>query len=144
MTRLRADALLLLCAIVWGAAFVAQRQAANVNPIIFVAARFALSALVIAPLALFEHIRSGQARPLAPRSLGIAVLIGLCLCTGALMQQWALTWTTATNGGFLTAIYAVFVPLVNWGLFRKAPQRSVIFGCVLSLSGAWLLAGGNA
>lgn len=144
MTRLRADALLLLCAIVWGAAFVAQRQAANVNPITFVAARFALSALVIAPLALMEHIRADETRALAGRSIGVAVLIGLCLCTGALMQQWAMTWTTATNGGFLTAIYVVFVPLVNWVLFRMAPQRTVILACALSLTGAWLLAGGNA
>ena len=144
MTRLRADALLLLCAMVWGAAFVAQRQAANVNPILFVGARFALSALVIAPLALSEHIRCRRSRALTGRLLGVASLIGLCLSTGALMQQWALTLTTATNGGFLTAIYAVFVPLVSWTLFRKVPQRSVILACVLSLTGAWLLAGGSA
>jgi drug/metabolite transporter (DMT)-like permease len=144
MTRFRADALLLLCALVWGAAFVAQRQAATVNPVLFVAARFALSAVVIAPIALFEHIRAGESRPLAGRSLGIAGLIGLCLCAGALMQQWALTSTTATNGGFLTAIYAVFVPLVNWIIFGKRPQKSVVMACLLSLTGAWLLAGGNA
>jgi drug/metabolite transporter (DMT)-like permease len=143
MTRLSADALLLLGALVWGAAFVAQRQAAAINPILFVAARFSLSALVIAPLALIEHARTGQIRPLSGRSLGVAVLIGLCLCAGALMQQWAMTSTTATNGGFLTAIYAVFVPLVNWAIFRKAPQRSVVIACALSIMGAWLLAGGS-
>jgi drug/metabolite transporter (DMT)-like permease len=144
MTRLRADALLLLCAMVWGAAFVAQRQAAEVNPILFVALRFALTAVVMAPLALIEHRRAGQTHALAGGSLRVAVLIGLCLCAGSLMQQSAMRWTTATNGGFITAIYAVFVPLVNWVLFRKAPQRSVLVACVLSLTGAWLLAGGNA
>jgi drug/metabolite transporter (DMT)-like permease len=144
MTRLRADALLLLCALIWGSAFVAQRQAAGVNPILFVSVRFALSALVIAPLALLEHRRTREARPLAGRSLGVAILIGLCLSIGALMQQWAMTSTTATNGGFLTAIYAVFVPLVHWAIFRSSPRKSVIVACVLSLAGAWLLAGGNA
>ena len=144
MTRLFADALLLLCAIIWGVAFVAQKQAATINPILFVAARFAISALVIAPLALIEHVRAGEIRALAGRSVGVGVLIGLCLCAGTMMQQWALTSTTATNGGFLTAIYAVFVPLVNWVIFRKAPQRSVVIACVLSLMGAWLLADGSA
>jgi drug/metabolite transporter (DMT)-like permease len=143
VTRPIADALLLLCAIVWGTAFVAQRQAGVINPILFVAARFALSALVIAPLALIEHVRAGNSRALTGRSVGGGVLIGLCLCAGAMMQQWALTSTTATNGGFLTAIYAVFVPLVNWVIFRKVPQRSVVIACALSLIGAWLLAGGN-
>jgi drug/metabolite transporter (DMT)-like permease len=144
MTRLRADALLLLCALIWGSAFVAQRQAAAVSPVLFVCARFALTALVIAPLALLEHRRTGETRPLAGHSLSVAILIGLCLSTGALMQQWAMTSTTATNGGFLTAIYAVFVPLVNWAIFRKSPRKSVILACILSLTGAWLLAGGNA
>jgi drug/metabolite transporter (DMT)-like permease len=144
MTRLRADALLLVCAIIWGTAFVAQRQAATVSPLLFVAARFALTALVIAPLALLEHRRAGEAGPLSVRSLGIAILIGLCLSAGALMQQWAMTSTTATNGGFLTAIYAVFVPLVNWAVFRESPQKSIILACALSLVGAWLLASGNA
>jgi drug/metabolite transporter (DMT)-like permease len=144
MTRLFADALLLLCAIIWGVAFVAQKQAAAINPILFVAARFTISALVIAPLALIEHVRAGETRALAGRSVGVGVLIGLCLCAGTMMQQWALTSTTATNGGFLTAIYAVFVPLVNWMIFRKAPQRSVVIACVLSLTGAWLLADGSA
>jgi drug/metabolite transporter (DMT)-like permease len=144
MTRIRADALLLLCALIWGSAFVAQRQAASVSPVLFVCARFALSALVIAPLALLEHRRAHAARPLVGRSLGVAILIGLCLSIGALMQQWAMTSTTATNGGFLTAIYAVFVPLVNWAIFRSSPRKSVIVACVMSLLGAWLLAGGNA
>ena len=48
------------------------------------------------------------------------------------------------NGGFLTAIYAVFVPLVNWAIFRSSPRKSVIVACAMSLVGAWLLAGGNA
>jgi len=144
MTRPVADALLLLGAIVWGVAFVAQRQAAVINPILFVTARFTLSALVIAPLALIEHVRAGETRTLAGRSLGVGALIGLCLCAGAMMQQWALSSTTATNGGFLTAIYAVFVPLVNWVVFRQAPQKSIVIACVLSLMGAWLLAAGKA
>src|SRR5580698_1874957 len=143
MTRVRADALLLLCAFIWGTAFVAQRQGASVSPILFVCARFAVSALVLAPLAVVEHRRAGGTRPLGHRSLGVGILIGLCLAAGALMQQWAMTSTTATNGGFLTAIYAVFVPLVNWTLFRRSPRKSVILACALSLSGAWLLAGGN-
>lgn len=143
MTRLRADVLLLLCAFVWGTAFVAQRQGSSVSPILFVCARFALTALVIAPLALLEHRRAGERQPLPRGSLGVAILVGLCLSIGSLMQQWAMTSTTATNGGFLTAIYSVFVPLVNWVVFRQSPRKSVIAACVLSLTGAWLLSGGS-
>jgi drug/metabolite transporter (DMT)-like permease len=140
MTRLRADVLLLLCAMVWGLAFVAQKQAsATVGPILFVSARFALSAALIAPLALFERSRR-QLHPFGPGAFWLALAIGLCVCVGSTMQQWALGSTTATNGGFLTAIYVVFVPLVVWLTARRQPRVSVIVACGMSICGAWLLA----
>ena len=51
MTRLRADAALLTAALLWGGAFVAQRVAEGVVPPLgFVSGRFAISALMLAPL----------------------------------------------------------------------------------------------
>ena len=55
MSRLRADLCLLLTAMIWGTAFIAQKIAnATMGPISFVGARFVLSALMVAPLAMME------------------------------------------------------------------------------------------
>ncbi len=143
MTRLKADLLLLLCAFIWGTAFVAQKDLhAAAWPVLFVAARFLLSALLLAPLAWFES-RHAAAPPLRRGDLGLALLVGLCLCTGATLQQWALTGTTATNGGFLTAVYVAFVPFVVWAVAGTPPRPLVLLACAVAVLGAWLLAGGK-
>lgn len=144
MTRLRADALLLLAALIWGTAFVAQKTpGASEWPLLFVALRFGLSAALLAPLALHESQRKAMA-PLQPGQWRLAATIGLCLAAAATLQQRALTETTASNGGFLTAVYVAFVPFVVWSVGRHAPRGTVLLACAITVCGAWLLAGGGS
>jgi drug/metabolite transporter (DMT)-like permease len=141
MTRLRADALLLLCALIWGTAFIAQKDAnLAMAPVWFVSARFLLSALLLAPLALHEAARQGRAAPAGRGEVLLAVLVGLCVCVAASMQQAALLTTTATNGGFLTAVYVAFVPFVVWMVAGTPPRMTVLAACAVTVAGAWLLA----
>jgi len=142
MNRLRADALLLLTSIIWGTAFVAQKAGNEaMGPIAFVGIRFLISAIVLAPLAFFESKRA--ATPLAPRDLGLLALIGIFLAAGAILQQSALVTTSATNAGFLTALYVVLVPFTTWMLTRKLVRPVVLAACAISLLGAWLLTTGG-
>lgn len=66
MSRIGADALLLATAAVWGVTFVVQKDIGGLPPLAFVAARFAVSALAVAPLAVLEGRRAGL--PYAPRA----------------------------------------------------------------------------
>jgi len=138
MNRARADLLLLLVAVVWGSAFVAQKQAnEHLGPISFVGLRFLLSCVAVAPLALWE--RKKLRSPLSRADLGLAGLIGLVVFAGASLQQIGLVTTSATNGGFLTALYVIFVPFVVWAITGSAPRRAVLFAALVSVAGAWLL-----
>ena len=138
MTRLRADALLLITAIIWGTAFVAQKAAnETMGPITFVGARFLFSALVVLPLAWRES-RQAQ-KPVTRRAWFMAGVIGLCLLTGSVLQQTALLTTSVTNGGFLTALYVVMVPFTTWFLTRERISRKVLAASAISLLGAYLL-----
>ncbi len=140
MNRARADTLLLLVAFIWGTTFVAQKEAnAHIGPILFVAVRFLAAAAFLLPLALWERRRS-------PTVLGradwrAAGAISLCLCAGCWCQQFGLQTTTATNAGFLTAVYMVVVPFVAWGFSGQRPRALVLLACAVSLYGAWLLSG---
>lgn len=142
MTRFNADSLLMLCAFIWGTAFVAQKDLhAAAWPGLFVCSRFAISALLLLPLAWREARRDGNAHPAGAKHWALAVTIGSCLCLGATMQQLALIGTTATNGGFLTAVYVAFVPFAVWLIAGTPPRPAVLAACAVTVTGAWLLAG---
>src|SRR5208337_4365184 len=142
MSRLAADGLLLVTACLWGVTFVAQKDAVGVMPpLAYVASRFAVSALALAPLALFEQ-RSAR-RKAAPGAMKLALAIGLSLFLGTSLQQAGLETTSATNGGFLTACYVVLTPFVVWALSRTPPRAIVLAASLVSLIGAWLLASGG-
>jgi drug/metabolite transporter (DMT)-like permease len=145
MNRARADLLLLFIAFIWGTAFVAQKEGnAHIGPILFVAVRFAAAAAFLAPWALWEVRRSGAGRsPALSRSdWSGAGWIGLCLCVGCWLQQIGLQTTTATNAGFMTAVYLVIVPFVAWGFSGQPPRALVLLACVVALLGAWLMGAG--
>ena len=139
MSRLAADGLLLVTACLWGVTFVAQKDAVGVlPPFAFVASRFAVSAIALAPLALFESRRTR--RPARPGAWRLAAAIGVSLFLGTSLQQAGLETTSATNGGFLTACYVVLTPFVVWALSRARPRALVLAASLVSLVGAWLLA----
>ena len=138
MTRLRADLCLLVTAMIWGTAFVAQKLAnATMGPISFVGARFILSAIMVLPLAVIEARKATT--KLRTHDIMMAVAIGFGLLIGSILQQTALITTTATNGGFLTALYVVLVPVATWILTRERIRGFVALACMISVTGAWLL-----
>jgi drug/metabolite transporter (DMT)-like permease len=143
MSRVHANILLVLVALIWGSAFVAQSQGmAHVGPMVFTGVRFLIGALIVSPLMWLEwrslH-RRGQ--PLKQMDgLKIAGL-GLLLLLGAAMQQIGIVHTSVTNAGFLTALYVPLVPVLSWLLLRKLPHWSVWPGALACLAGAYLLSG---
>ncbi len=141
LSRFGADSLLLATSAIWGVTFVVQKDIGALPPLAFVAARFLVSAVAVAPLALIERRRAGL--PRSQRAWRLAGVIGLMLFLGASLQQAGLATTSATNAGFLTACYVVLTPFVVWALSRRPPRAIVLAAGAVSLIGAWLLATGG-
>jgi drug/metabolite transporter (DMT)-like permease len=142
MRRIHADLLLVLAAIVWGVAFVFQKTAMDhVGPLLFVAARSTVAALALTPLALREHRRASDQLPRG--LLSIATLGGAVFFLGAAIQQAGIVTATATNAGFLTALYVVITPFLVWIVMRRAPVWVVWPAVGMSFVGVWLLGGGT-
>ena len=146
--RLQADLTLLLVAAIWGSAFVAQRVAAlNMGAYLFNGMRFLLGALVLLP---FTWRRPGQGerprrKPRCGDLAGIA-LAGLLLFGAISFQQVGLRYTTASNAGFITGLYVVFIPLilaVPWSGKRQLPGRAVWVASLLAAAGLFLLSTGG-
>jgi drug/metabolite transporter (DMT)-like permease len=143
MSRFRADALLLLAALIWGGGFIAQKFGnAHMPPIMFGGVRFGLATLAMLPFVRHEARR--HKKPVAKKDWRLALLIGLVLFIAVSMQQVAMMTATATNGGFITSIYVVLVPFAAWAIQGAKPRMPVVLACILCLAGAWLLAGNGA
>ncbi|MGK9065236.1 DMT family transporter [Stutzerimonas chloritidismutans] len=114
---LRADILMLITAMIWGSAFVAQRIGMdNIGPFLFTGLRFALGAIVLLPLMLHQGRGAARHEPFFQRGLLLGGLfMGLALTTGINLQQVGLLFTSVTNSGFITGLYVIVVPLL--GLF---------------------------
>ena len=136
---MRANILLLLTALIWGAAFVAQRLGMDhMGPLTFNGIRFALGSLALLPL--IRHMDSRRATPTPP--LGDMVrgglLMGAALFLGAWLQQFGLCYTTAGKAGFITGLYVVFVPLIGIFLGHRYGLGTWA-GAVLAIVGMYLL-----
>jgi hypothetical protein len=98
LSRIRADLLLALAAVIWGAAFIAQKNGGELmGPISFVGVRFLLFWLALTPLALYEGAQSRAPLKKADRSL--AGLIGICVFGAAALQQMGLATTSRFRRG---------------------------------------------
>ncbi|MGE3065139.1 MAG: DMT family transporter [Hyphomicrobiaceae bacterium] len=147
MRRWHADLLLLCAAAIWGLAFVFQKSAmSHVGAFTFIAARGALAALTLAPLAWLEWRRAAAA-PDRAAAIALPVLAragaigGVLFFLGAALQQMGLVTATVTNTGFLTALYVVVTPLLVWLFEGRAPGLFVWIAVGLSFLGTWLLGG---
>jgi drug/metabolite transporter (DMT)-like permease len=135
----RANLLLLLTALIWGAAFVAQRMGMDhMGPLTFNGVRFALGALALVPLiASMDKKRTSIAPPLSALIRGGA-LMGGALFLGAWLQQFGLCYTTAGKAGFITGLYVVFVPLIGIFLGHRY-GLGTWGGAGLAIAGMYLL-----
>lgn len=141
---IKADVLLLITATIWGFAFVAQRIGMDyVGPFTFNGVRFALGSLSLLPLILLLQKRQTKSPSSVSEEQRISVwkgglLAGGALFAGASLQQAGLVYTTAGNGGFITGLYVVIVPLL--GLFwRQRPHAGTWVGAILAAVGLYFL-----
>lgn len=140
--RARANLLLLLCAAIWGFAFVAQVVGAHVGAFTFNSTRFLLGAASLAPVIAWSDRRQGLDAA-ARRARWRAVLLPGLLCGGFLyvgstLQQVGLESTTAGNASFITGLYVVMVPLVGLALGRRT-AANVWVAAGVAVAGLFLL-----
>jgi drug/metabolite transporter (DMT)-like permease len=143
MSRVQANLLLIVIALIWGSAFVAQSHGMkHLGPMAFTGVRFLIGALMVTPLMWLEW-RGLQRKQRPLRRVDGAKIAGLggLLLLGAAMQQIGIVSTTVTNAGFLTALYVPLVPVLGWLLWRHLPHWSVWPAALACLAGAFLLSG---
>ncbi len=145
MSRSVAASLLLLCAFLWGMAFLAQKAAfAYMEPLTFAGVRYLIGALLITPLAVGEYRKATARGLVVTRAQWIRIgVLSLAFFLGVWLQQAALATTSVTNGGFITSLYVILTPVVTYIAVRTRPHPIVYIGAPLALIGIYLLTGAD-
>lgn len=150
-TQMRNSLLLLLTAVIWGVAFVAQSVGMDyVGAFTFNCVRSIIGGLVLIPCIVFlKNLKykemGGQGKLSVKESLQVTrvelaggICCGVALFAASNFQQFGISYTTVGKAGFITALYVVIVPIM--GLFFKKKVSFIIWiSVVLSVVGLYLL-----
>ena len=132
----RADGALLAMTAFWGVSFVIVKEALDhSDPFTFLALRFVVAGLACVMVARGQLFDRALWRP--------GAWLGLFLFLGFIFQTWGLVTTTPSRSAFITSLFVVFVPLVQWGLLRRRPGLAAVAGALLAIGGAWVLSGAS-
>ncbi len=150
--NLKYNFLLMLAALIWGSAFVAQSVGMDyLGPFSFNCVRSFMGSLVLLPVIWFmdrqkketaEH--DGQKTEEGTREQNKKVLLSGGLCCGVILtlstslQQIGIKYTTAGKAGFITALYILIVPLLGLILGKKVGNKTWL-GVALAVAGMYLL-----
>ena len=147
-TQTRHSLMLMLCALIWGTAFVAQSAGSGMGAYSFLAGRSWLAVLVLLPTVYaFDALRRRRGEPTGRpqtaadrKTLGTAGFVcGTFLFAASAAQQIGITLNPSTaKAAFLTAMYVVMVPVFGLFVGRRGSAR-LWLSMVIAVGGLYLL-----
>lgn len=150
--KFKNDALLVLTALIWGSAFVAQSVGMDyLGPFTFNSLRCLLGGLVLLPVIWFMGMKgTGGQKKMASqqnpqnkktdkKTLWIGgICCGIALAAASSLQQIGLVYTSAGKAGFITALYILIVPVLGLFLGKKVGVKTWM-GVGLAILGMYFL-----
>lgn len=132
------DFLLFVTTFFWGATFIIVKDAVvHVDVYVFLAIRFGIAFILMA--AVFRR----RIWPVHRPTVFAGVFLGVFLFAAFAFQTWGLTYTSATNGAFLTGLNVVIVPILSLVFLKRAPAPFAAAGVLLAFAGLYFLTGGG-
>jgi drug/metabolite transporter (DMT)-like permease len=132
--RGRAELFLFATTFIWGGTFVAVKLGlGDLSPVLFVALRFSLAALVLLPLSFKRILKIDRAL------LWKGCLLGSLLFLGFILQTVGLTDTTASKSAFITGLMVIFTPFFQFAIEKRAPKFANLAGVAIVTAGLWFL-----
>ncbi|MBP5330882.1 MAG: DMT family transporter [Lachnospiraceae bacterium] len=144
MKRWQANLLLLLAAVIWGAAFTAQSVGMeHLGPFSFNAIRFSIGGIVMLPVVALRQRSlkkkgTGTEAGFSKRLVVTGILCGLLLTMANSIQQIGLLYTSPGKAGFITALYVIIVPILGL-FFGNRPALRLWISVVIAVVGMYLL-----
>lgn len=163
MKKWLGSGMLLLTAIIWGVAFVAQSVGMDyVEPFTFNFARYIIGGIVLLPFLVLGNQKTNKKEVMSSegdvnkkkniteedtfkrkkrirKSILGGIGCGFLLFCASMLQQFGIMYTNVVGkAGFITALYIILVPVL--GLFLKKKTKPLLWICVaVSVVGLYLL-----
>ncbi|MBQ5323017.1 MAG: DMT family transporter, partial [Oscillospiraceae bacterium] len=137
---------LILTALIWGCAFVAQSVGMEyVEPITFNGIRCIIGGivLIIANLA-FDSLKKKNGTYKKPEKseqkelIKSGIICGIIIFFASTIQQIGISQTTVGKAGFISVLYILIVPFFGLLMKQKLPKM-IWFCCALAVAGLYLL-----
>ncbi len=125
--------LLFSISILWGSTFILGKILMEVFPVSFIVSVRFLIALALFTMIFRKKIRMNM------RIFRNGTIIGLINGIALIVQMIGLKYTTASNSAFLTSTFIVFIPFIEYFVYRKKPSANILSGIGVSLVGVYLL-----
>lgn len=147
LKKVRNSSILLLAALIWGVAFVAQSAGMTyVKPLTFNTARYIVAIAVLIPAVIIMDKSAGKKLSIwgtEDKQSKKAMIIGGVICGGIMaaastLQQYGILYTTVGKAGFITALYIVIVPLLGI-FFKKKLRLTLIISVTVATVGLYFL-----
>ena len=132
--KLKADLLLVVCTIIWGASFVIVKSAlTDASVFAFLVIRFAVAAVSLLVLCFRDLAKLNAA------SLRAGAIMGCCMFGGYAFQTAGIELTTPSKAAFVTGFSVVLVPIFL-GLFARHRIGPWIWaGAITAIGGLYYL-----
>jgi len=125
-----ADASLMLISLIWGSTFIVIKKSIDsFDPISFVSVRFIIASAVML------IISANRLNKIDKALLKDGTILGLALFAIYFFQTLALKFSPATEVGFLTGLYVLFVPVLSTIFLKKSPHLFSWIGVIFSSAG---------
>jgi drug/metabolite transporter (DMT)-like permease len=143
MTRIQANLLLTLAAMIWGSSFVVQQiGTGQLGTITFTGSRFLVGAFLVLPFAVKQLRRTEEEKRHFHTTDWLGILLtGCVLLTAAVLQQHGILRTSVTNSGFLTALYVPLVPLLGRIVLKRKVHFAIWPASICCFVGTYILSG---
>jgi len=125
---------LLAAALIWGSSFFVMKNAVDGIPVfLLLGIRFTVGSVLLALIFCRRLPR------LRPRLMLHGCVAGVLLFAAYTVQTFGLAGTTPGKNAFLTAVYCVLVPFLNWLIIRRRPTGWNWLAAVMCLAGIGLV-----
>jgi drug/metabolite transporter (DMT)-like permease len=125
-----ADLSLIFISLIWGSTFIVIKKSIDAfDPISFLSIRFLIASAIMLPIAYTRVIKADK------KALKDGLILGFVLFIVFFFQTLALKFSPATEVGFLTGLYVLFVPVFSAIFLKKSPHLFSWIGVVLSALG---------
>ena len=144
--KIISSAILMLTAIIWGFAFVAQVVGMeSVGTFTFNGIRYLIGVAVLLPLCLII-LKKLKDKKTLKYSLMFGIVAGIIMFAATTLQQYGIELDSGGNSmkaGFITGLYTVFVPICEFAIFRKKTGAMTWLGAAIALTGLYMLCVGD-